>query len=161
MSDINCTWKFQPKRSPWFGGHFERLIQLTKVLLKKVLGKTKLNYIQLQTVLSELTLVINQRPLTYVSSDISDDVSLTPNMLRFGRNLNIMPYPIVDVSELNDPDFDEHSHILHLAKTRAYLVEHFTMRWKHEYLTALRERQTCHGSKFNYVKKGAVVLVHE
>ena len=33
-------WKFIPSRSPWFGGMYERLIGLTKNLLKKSLGNS-------------------------------------------------------------------------------------------------------------------------
>ena len=32
------TWKFIPKRAPWYGGYWERLIGLTKAALKRVLG---------------------------------------------------------------------------------------------------------------------------
>ena len=160
FSEVNCTWKFQPKRMPWHGGFFERLIGLTKSLLRKVLGNSKLTFIQLQTLLCEITLVLNQRPLTYVSSDFNDDVSLTPNMLRFGRNFNILPYPIVDLDELNDPDFNNHDQLLKFAKTRAYLCDQFSTRWKNEYLLALRQRQTSNGSRINHVKKGNIVLIH-
>ena len=43
MNESLCTlgvqWKFIPKRAPWYGGFWERLIGLTKMALKKVLGK--------------------------------------------------------------------------------------------------------------------------
>ena len=43
MSESLCTmgiqWKFIPKRAPWYGGFWERLIGLTKTALRKVLGK--------------------------------------------------------------------------------------------------------------------------
>ncbi len=33
------TWKFIPKKAPWYGGFWERLIGLTKSCIKKVLGR--------------------------------------------------------------------------------------------------------------------------
>jgi len=33
------TWKFIPKRTPWYGGFWERLVGLTKTSIKKVLGR--------------------------------------------------------------------------------------------------------------------------
>ena len=32
-------WHFIPKRAPWYGGWWECLISLTKMSLKKVLGR--------------------------------------------------------------------------------------------------------------------------
>jgi transposase InsO family protein len=32
-------WIFIPKRAPWYGGFWERLIGLTKITLKRVLGR--------------------------------------------------------------------------------------------------------------------------
>ena len=52
---------------------FGRLIGLTKSLLKKVLGRTHVNLSSLQTIVVEIEAVLNDRPLTYVSSDIEDD----------------------------------------------------------------------------------------
>ena len=33
------AWQFIPKRAPWFGGWWERLIGLTKTILTKFLGR--------------------------------------------------------------------------------------------------------------------------
>ena len=40
LSQRGVTWKFIPKRAPWYGGFWERLIGLTKASLKKVLGRS-------------------------------------------------------------------------------------------------------------------------
>ena len=39
LSQRGVTWKFIPKRAPWYGGFREQLIGLTKASLKKVLGR--------------------------------------------------------------------------------------------------------------------------
>ena len=36
LNSIGITWKFIPKRAPWYRGFWERLIGLTKTALKKV-----------------------------------------------------------------------------------------------------------------------------
>ena len=87
------SWRFIPKRAPWYGGFWERLIGLTKSTLKKVLGRTFISLISLQTIIVEIEAVLNDRPLTYVSSDKSDPEPLTPAHLLYGRRIISLPYP--------------------------------------------------------------------
>ena len=42
FNDIN--WKYILPLSPWWGGFYERLIRIVKSTLRKVLGKSRLNY---------------------------------------------------------------------------------------------------------------------
>ena len=65
-------WTFIPKRAPWFGGFWERLIGLTKTTLKKTLGRTHVTLEGLQTIIVEVETLLNDRPLTYTSSDVKD-----------------------------------------------------------------------------------------
>ena len=37
------TWKFIPKRAPWYSGYWERLVGLTKAALKTVLGRAHIS----------------------------------------------------------------------------------------------------------------------
>ncbi|XP_065882847.1 uncharacterized protein [Dysidea avara] len=71
-------WRFIPKRGPWFGGFWEWLIRLTKSTLKKVLGQTYTTLESLQTMTTEMEAVLNNQPLTYVSSDANDIEPITP-----------------------------------------------------------------------------------
>ena len=72
-------WRFIPKRAPWYGGWWEILIKLTKTCLKKVLGRTFVSLETLQTITTEIETVINDHPLTYVSSHVEDVDPLTPS----------------------------------------------------------------------------------
>ena len=45
------------------------MIRVVKAALRKVVGKAKLNYDELQTVLIEIESMINSRPLTYMSDE--------------------------------------------------------------------------------------------
>ena len=81
----NVDWKFNIESAPWYGGFWERLVQSVKRCIKKTLSKSKLSYEELQTVLLEIELVINSRPLCSLFDDDQVEV-ITPNQLLFGRN---------------------------------------------------------------------------
>ena len=38
--------QFIPKRAPWFGGFWERLVELSKIALKKTLGRAFITFVQ-------------------------------------------------------------------------------------------------------------------
>ena len=78
LGNRGIEWIFIPKRAPWYGGLWERLIGLTKLSLKKVLGKTNITLEELQTVTAEIEAILNDRPITYVSSELDDEEPLTP-----------------------------------------------------------------------------------
>ena len=69
---------------------FERLINSTKRFLKKTLGKARLTYEGLLTVLTEVECILNSRPLTYLYSDDLEE-PLTPSHLIRGRRLLSVP----------------------------------------------------------------------
>ena len=75
-----------PRKSCLFGGFYERLVAPVKNCLKKTLGKAKLDFNELLIILHEIELILNSKPLTYVTDDVVDDV-LTPNHVLFGRSL--------------------------------------------------------------------------
>ena len=81
LSNRSISWNFIPKRAPWYGGFWERLIGLTKTTLKKVLGRARITYDELCAVVTEVESVLNDRPLTLISSDVNDETPLTPSHL--------------------------------------------------------------------------------
>lgn len=85
LSMLETWWKFIPKRAPWHGGFWERLIDLTKAAVKKALGKAFVIPTILQTLIVEIEAVLNDRPLTYVLSDLSNPEPLTLLHLLCGR----------------------------------------------------------------------------
>jgi hypothetical protein len=100
-------WQFIPKSAPWFGGFWERLIGLTKSAIKKVLGRTSISLTSLQTIVVEVEAILNDRPLTYVSSYVEDSEPLTPAHILYGRRITAVPHPLVEDDELDDPTFKE------------------------------------------------------
>ena len=71
--NIHVNWKFILKAPPWYGGWWESFIGLTKIILKKVMGRS----LGLRTILTEIECVVNDRPITYISSDIRDLLHLS------------------------------------------------------------------------------------
>ena len=48
------TWKFILEKAPWWGGYYERMVQLVQRSPRKVIGKAQLSYEELETVLIEV-----------------------------------------------------------------------------------------------------------
>ena len=86
---------------------------------------------------------------------------LTPAHLLYGRKIITLPYEQVEDDELEDTTFEEDSQIKRRAKLLALTLKHFRHRWKHEYLTALRESHKALGNNNQTVKVGEAVLIHD
>ena len=61
------------------------VIGLTKTTLKKVLGRTYISLINLQTIVIEIEAILNNYPLTNMSTDLNDPEPLCPSHLLYGR----------------------------------------------------------------------------
>ena len=159
LSQKGIEWRFIPKRAPWYGGFWERLIGITKSTLKKTLGRSYVTMEKLQTVLIEIEAIMNDRPLTHVSSSLDDPEPLTPSHLLLGRRLTSLPYPDVTT------DADIVNLTSSSAKTKVSvlneLLNKFWTRWRNEYLTSLREHHTISGNNKQTVTVGDVVQVHD
>ena len=98
--------------------------------------------------------VINSRPVCYVYSDEVGEV-LTPSHLINGRRIKTEPQNDVIISETNGT---LSKRLLHLER----LIEHFYKRWKFEYLTELREYQSCNNAApTKSIQVGDVVLIED
>ena len=143
--------------SPWWGGFYERLVRSIKLPLKKVVGKAKLTYEEMETVLIEVEGVVNSRPLTHLQDDDVSD-PLTPSHLLSGRNLSTRSEEILPVERNTDQ----------LTKRMKYLqttMEMYWNRFRHEYLSQLREHHMYASKRKtkreNVLKVGDVVIIKE
>jgi hypothetical protein len=163
LANRRVEWEFIPKRAPWFGGFYERLIGLTKLTLKKVLGRAYISADEMQTVLSEIEATINDRPLTFLSGDPTDMLPLTPSHLVNGRTVTTVPYLTLDENELNDPTFGYEKEYQKRAERLGKIMVHFWQRWSNEYLMALREQDKISGKGVteNQITVGDIVLVED
>ena len=139
-------WIFNPPTAAWWGGWWERLIRTVKDLLKRMLGKARLNHDQLRTCLSHVENVINERPLTVMTEDQDDLIPLCPAL--FMRGIKSAAWP--EGAELaRDLTMD--------YKRRQTLQQELRTRFQKEYLALLVQRAGEKGKREPVV--GEVVLV--
>lgn len=143
------SWKFNPPAAPWWGGWWERLVGLTKRLLRKVLGKSTINYVEMETVLCDCESVLNSRPLTFISEGSPDAYPITPSLF------------IQDIKEAGLPELDviESKSLNKKWLHRQKLKQNFRKRFRNEYLGMLSSRAKKCKDTSSQVKIGDVVLV--
>ena len=152
-------WDFIQAKSPWWGGFYERLIQVVKRVLRKLLRNARLSYEEFLTVLTESECTINSHPLTHMTSDEFDGVPLTPSHLLYGRRIQSLP----DAQPKTDKDFNSREFITRRMRYVSVLPGHFWKRFNKEYLLSLREfhNLAIKGCSFDVISKGTVVSVQE
>ena len=157
LQSKRINWKFNLERSPWWGGHFERLVGSVKRCLRKILGNARLSFDELHTVLIEIEWTLNSRPLTYLYDELGYEV-LTPFHLMYGRRLPQLAEGVQYNTENADEDSPAYcKRFLFLIKK----LSHFWTRWSREYLTDLREVHRINNGKNPETQIGDVVLIKE
>ena len=141
-------WRFTTPSSPHLGGVWERMIRSVKGVLRSIVGKQVLNDESLLTFLSEVERILNDRPLTTVSSDVRDPDVLTPSKI---LSLHSCSRPLVqsgkDISSLKKQ-----------WKQAQVNADIFWRRWTKEYLPILQHRSRWLRKRRNF-RPGDVVLV--
>ncbi|KAI5608002.1 hypothetical protein C0J50_9702, partial [Silurus asotus] len=92
-------FRFNPPNSPHFGGSWERGIRSIKYALRIVVGAQTVTEKVLQTVLIEIEGILNSKLLGYVSSNVADLNSNTPNLLLMKRLDSSLPQVIYPADE--------------------------------------------------------------
>ena len=114
-------WKFIIEGATWKGGAWERLVASVKRCLKKIIGKKKVTYIELQTLIVEIESVLNNRPIG-VDYDNDHEEVLTPNHLLFGRRLENF--------NINLVDYEPNVNLTKRNKFMDVLLNHLWNRWR-------------------------------
>ncbi|UYV72117.1 hypothetical protein LAZ67_9001870 [Cordylochernes scorpioides] len=144
--NFGVKWKLNPPAAPWWGGWIERIVGLTKKLLRRLLGKRVVNNEEMVTILENCERVINARPLTYIAEDNDDLVPLTPEMfLREPRA---------------EGEIDLNEFRCNFGKSyekRKRLLKDFRKRFRSEYLGLLVHHDN--RKKQRQLKVGDIVLV--
>ena len=153
-------WIFNLEKAPWWGGLFERMVRSVKGCIKKTIGGARLTYEELLTVIIEMEMILNARPLSYVTSADAEE-PLTLSHLLHGRRL--MGLSDSCTGDLIDPDFE--LSLTELSKRMNHLsnvMNHFWRRWRDEYLIELRNshRHSAKNATRTPVAVGDIVVVH-
>ena len=118
--------------------------------LHKTLGRSRLSYEAMESVMMDIERNLNNHPLTYVEAEGEEEV-LTPNVIMWGRDA----YPIEDI-ELIEDDKEK------LTKMNKRLEEanaHPWRRWKRGYIHSLMEGHRLNKEGGTTPVVGEVVLV--
>ena len=162
-------WMYTTALAPWQGGFYERLVSMIKRCLRKAVGRKHFSLEQLITLLAEIEVVLNSRPLTYVYEDFDSGFVLTPaHFLVANRKLGLSSGND-DVDYNKDVDFqpskDSATKLLETWRKGQVYLDMFWKVWKDEYLLSLRERIPLYhrGSNESHrlPKTGDVVLVKD
>ena len=113
------------------------MIRCVKRCLKKILGKAKLSYDELLTLVVDVEGILNTCPLTYF--DIDDMAEpLTPSHLICGKR--VLSFPTIkskrSIQEVENP----HQTLNRRARYLSRIIQNFWSRWRKDYLLALREK---------------------
>ncbi|XP_043462857.1 uncharacterized protein LOC122498921 [Leptopilina heterotoma] len=78
LAQEKTMWRFIPPSAPHFGGLWEAGVKSMKNHLRRITGSRKLTYEQFTTLLVEIEMALNCRPLIPLSGDLDDLDVLTP-----------------------------------------------------------------------------------
>ena len=125
------NWHFNPPAASHQGGIWERMIRTIRKVLRMLTGGRNLSEDQLATFMVEVERIVNDRPLTPVSSDTGDLNTLSPSALLLGR-----------LDALLAPDeFIKTDGYRRSWRSTQYLVNQFWQQWLAEYMPLLQQRQ--------------------
>lgn len=152
IADCGVEWNFITPAAPHHGGLWEAAVKSPKKHLVRVVGKEKLLYTQLMTLLIRIEACLNSRPIVAIHDDPDSGTALTPGDFLIGRPLVSRAHPQVD---RDVPD-----NRLQYYQRLQRMMQHFWNRWSREYLSELQTRTKWKSPQEN-VKVGDVVILME
>ena len=132
----NIEWKYSLPRAPWFNGFTERLVGLTKSVLKRTLQRSLVTPEEFYTVLKEISCIVNHRPISYNYYDLDSEKSVSPADLMYTRSNRFFPQTDKKVY-VDEPD---NTFVQTRLSYLEQLVNQFWRKFHSEYLNELKER---------------------
>ncbi|KAK6742032.1 hypothetical protein RB195_009727 [Necator americanus] len=152
------------------GGAWERLVGLTKKAFNKSIGRKRLSFADMCTVITRIEAILNTRPLTKLNSSDIAEIPLRPiDFLKGNFNYSLPNDKVANVS--GDPDYDPNliqteKQALEAFQTSEMIANKFWEKWNVEYLTSLRETQKINLKQPRHLPRslpeiGEIVLIEE
>lgn len=126
--------------APWQGGYYERLIGIVKAALQKTIGWKVLKFEDFRTLIYEVAVIVNSRPLTYVYDEPGISTIRPMDFLQTGS-----PTGLLSVGTYDDPDYilpQARKELVNLYNGNLALTDIYWELFRDEYLSSLREKQT-------------------
>ena len=98
-----------------------------------------------------------ERSITYVTSDASDQEPLTPAHLLYGRRITSLPHQ----EDVPVPHVTTQTDVTKRARVQGHLISQFPERWRHKYLTSLRQFHQTSGDNNQTIRVGDVVQIYD
>ena len=139
-----------PLYAAWVGSTWGRMIRTIESCLYKTIRRSRIRYVDLLTVISDIQSAINQRPLTYWYSSDSDLEVITPKcFLRPNANLGLVLK--LDDQDVWKSDPPSRLNVVKSIEARDSMLTRFRELWYQNYLLSLREQcKDLHEFNFNY-----------
>ena len=122
-------WDLILAKCPWRSGFFERINRDLKTMMWQKLGRSHLSLDGFSTVIKDIEIIFNNRPLQYVEDELGTHV-LTPNRIIRGRDIHLL-------EEIKEPDSPSK-----MAKRIRKAKEGMWKRWMTEHIRSVRESMT-------------------
>ena len=149
LAHKGITWKFNPPAAPHHGGPWERMVRSVKRSFYATLGNRRLTDEVLNTTMCLVEQILNNRPITPVSSNHDDLEALTPNHFLLGNRSAPLP------SLASYIDFD---HRKRYVRAQAY-ADAIWSRWLAEFVPLLNRRSKWSTPSTELLKVGDLVWV--
>ena len=151
LEKINLEWVFGPAYCGSAGGAWERLIGMSKKLIRSMIGQNNVDEDDFETLISAAAGIMNRRPLMQSSADVDDPLVLSPAHFLY-------PYVFTNSTTSIMPPADDADRLRHGWKASRSWINEFWRRFKTEYLTTLFKRRRT--AKDDDLKIGDVVLIN-
>ena len=166
--DPPIEWTFTRPKCPWEGGAYERMIGVTKNLMRATLthqGVEIPTADELKTLVVEAAKIINLRPLTYVAEgELTRPLRPIDFQQPLREGQGEMNYDTTDIDPSNLNWIESLSSPVKLRKAHAdsvRMMNQFRERWAREYLVQLRNSFKGQKEILAVPEKGHVVIIRE
>ena len=146
------TWHFNPPRASHQGGFYEVFFRIFRKVFRSIVTQATRSEFDLITYFAEVERVINNRPITAISSSPDDWAALTPSAIPTGS--------LGPTDESSEKLLKAETYKSAWKKTQ-FLTERFWHQWSRQYLPLLQKKQKWFGTVPNFKVGDLVLMINE